>query len=340
MPSFPLIGDSFPVVFDSQASSADVTHSTTTATNSDAYQQGGNWDPSLAPLKRLEPSSCIMSAYEARAFGELPNERYSLPETVALGASTIHRYREGHMNVTVSAFVPLSSPALSGAQLDLNRKRFDEIIPHRAVLSDFGRRAFIGIDKRPGTPLDRRLRRLVACIPRGPNGYQLDTVLEWLRTHVHTVLAPRPEPSTDADRATCPWDQELQLPHSADRAFRAANQLWVDDPPFICGVEIPVVPFEKFLDEGRGACLQKALLATLILERLGFQCRLVNGAVHQALATASGHAWVGLADGRILCPTWQIVQVPERPVDFPGELRIGWSLLFPSSRSPYLACYE
>ncbi len=95
----------------------------------------------------------------------------SLPERAELGVSTVHRYEDRRMvawKITVTGFIPLPSPAFQGAVLDLNAKRLDEVIPHRAIMSDLHHtRAFIGIDQRPGTPLDRWLTKIAACIPRG-----------------------------------------------------------------------------------------------------------------------------------------------------------------------------
>jgi hypothetical protein len=297
---------------------------------------GALFDTHVAPIRRLDGSACVLAPHEARALAELPREPYSLPEKIALGVSTIHRYREGHIDVTINAFVPMATAEFPGVILDLNAKRMFEVIPDRCILSDFGPRPCIGIDKRPGTPLDRWLRRFVACVPRGANGYELDRVLEYLRTRLNDVLRPRPEPADDRDRDAFPWDQDLQLPAEADAIFRAGAARGIDDPPLPAGVEAPVIPFERYLEAERGACLQNALLATLILERLGFACRLVNGAVDHGYALSGGHAWVELADGRVLCPTWELLQQPIRPPEFPGEFEVGVSLLFESQRSPYL----
>jgi hypothetical protein len=285
----------------------------------------------VAPLRRIPER---LGSIDVRA---LPSPiDPDLPSTIPIGVSTIHRYREGPIDVTITAFVPMASAAFPGRILDLNAMRFDERIPDRAIVSDFGRRPCIGVDQRPGTPLDRWLTKIIACLPHGPNGHELEPVLEYLRTELGRILRPRPEPTTPEDRLAFPWDQGLDFSPEVDAIFARGRALGIDDPPLAAGVDVPVIPLERFLDEGRGACLQKALVAALILDRLGFGARLVNGAVDLGLATSAGHAWVELEDGRVLCPTWGLLERPIHPPDLPGEMRIGVSILFRSQRSPYL----
>ncbi len=109
-------------------------------------------------------------------------------------------------------------------------------------------------------------------------------------------------------------------------------------PPLDTGCTYPVVPLEKYLEEGRGYCIQRSILVVLLLERLGIAARVVNGAVAGGPGESSGHTWVELAGGRVLDPSWSLL-APKgaRDPNFPDRFQFGDSFRFENQRFPYLA---
>lgn len=305
-------------------------------------------DPSLAPVAGSGLSTPGIGAWAGLVWcpsGAVPQIKrapattpYSLPAEVGLGAETIHRYTDPRVvakDITVSVFHPLTRPEFGSAILNMNEKAWSELTPHRAIVGDGStRRAFVGIDKRPGTPLDRWLDALVKRVPREADGsYSLDAVLEHLRTDLGALMKGT---ETSEGLGELPWDKSIALSGDPMPTFAKAGGAEVG-VPLDTGLSFPVVPLERYLEEGVGYCLQKALVAGFILEKLGFPYRIVQGANELGPGSSSGHTWVEVPDGRVLDPTWAIVEKPTVYSEvLPERFKVGETFRFRSPTYPYL----
>lgn len=269
---------------------------------------------------------------------------YGLPAKVGLGVATIHRYDDNRVlpsTIAISVFTPVPSAAFPSVVLDLNAKTFDQIIPDQAIIGDAGlTRAFLGVDKREGTPLDTKLDAIVAKIPKKADGsIDAETAIQYVRVQVGQLIAWTAGSSANDGHAEFPWDKAIKIPQSVWETFSSVAYAPVGNSPVQTGFEFPVVPLEKYLEAGEGYCIQKALLASLILEKCGVKHRLVNGAVSQKPGKSVGHTWIELADGRVLDAAWKTVAMPEKngaPV--PGFFKVGGSWRFENQTFPYLRC--
>lgn len=267
---------------------------------------------------------------------------YSLPPQVGLGVATIHRYDDTRVTpstIAITVFTPLGGPEFAGVVLDMNAKKHAEILPDRCIVGDAGlTRAFLGIDKREGTPLDQRLDQIVAGMPKQADGsIDPEAAIQFVRVKVSQLLAWTAGSSFNDGRAEFAWDKAISVAPSAWDTFKGAAFEPVGHAPHTTGQQFPVVPLEKYLDAGQGYCIQKALLASLLLERCGVPHRLVNGAVSQGPGKSVGHTWIELADGRVLDAAWKQVAQPDTAgAPVPGFFRFGGSWRFENQTFPYL----
>jgi hypothetical protein len=262
-----------------------------------------------------------------------------LPPEIQIGEATVQRYRDERLvspEITISARVPLPTAAAPGTVLDLAQIRFGQVLPHRCVLSDGTPfRAFIGIDSRAGTPLDRELRLIEKLMPPGGDP---ESVYEWLRAAGNKLLRPTDGAAGPIGSADLPWDRALSPPDSEMEAFRRAAALAVGDPALATGILHPVVPLERYLDVGYGYCLQRCFVESLLLERRSLSHRVVMGATIQGPGATSGHTWIELPDGRVLDPTWGLLE-QKGPGDaaMPGSFGLAGGYRFANASFPYLA---
>lgn len=252
------------------------------------------------------------------------------------------RYNDPRTNpscIAKTVFVPMPTDAVPGEVKDTNSKPFDERLPRRFILGDGGlTRCFIGVDLSAGSALNARLDQVMSRIPQREGRYEAEDVIEWVRTHVTSIIGRTPGAFFNDGRAEFDWDRNIETGELEDD-FSAVAFNSIDDPPRLTVPleTFPVVPFEKYLEAGRGYCIQKALLAALILDRIGVPFRLVNGAVDAGPGQSTGHVWIELADGRVLDATWgQISSIKETHEDHPNWFRFGGSFRFANQRYPYL----
>lgn len=267
---------------------------------------------------------------------------YSLPDKVGLGVATIHRYTDTRVTpsvIAITVFTPVSTPTFPSAVLDLTAKKHHEVLPDRCIIGDAGlTRAFLGIDKRPGTPLDQKLAAIVAEIPTKPDGtIDPEAAIQFVRVRTNQLIAWTAGSSFNDGRAEFPWDKAIKVDPSAWDTFSSAAYQTVGELPVLTGQTFPVVPLEKYLEAGQGYCIQKALLASLILERAGVPHRIANGAVSKSPGVSTGHTWIELQDGRVLDPAWKQLGKPEtQGAPVPGFFRFGGSWRFENQTFPYL----
>jgi transglutaminase superfamily protein len=267
-----------------------------------------------AITRRCDGRGARAQVWRLRANPPKARVPYSLPDRARVGVCTVHRYRDERLaspDVTISAFVPMQTDAFVGSLLNLEAIRFDERIPDRAIIADGGRtRAFIGIDQRPGTPLDAYLERIVACVPRGKDGVDPEAALEYLRVNAARILKMTKGAATNDPSAELPWDRQIQLSEGDMTTFAKASALEFGAVPVMTPSDRPVVPLERYIERGEGYCIQRAILVDLVLRRLGIPSRVVTGAISVAPGVSSGHTWVELGDGRVFDPSWRLIAKP------------------------------
>lgn len=267
---------------------------------------------------------------------------YSLPERLPLAAATIHRYDDPRVTpstIAVTIWAPLASADNQARVQNLNAAAAHEPLPDRFVVTDAGlTRCFIGIDKRPGTALDQKLEELVAKMPRNPHGeVEPEAAVEWVRAHVNQVIRWTRGSAANDGRAEFAWDKAIDVPDAVWDVFHNVAYEPVGHAPKSTSVEYPVVPFERYLEAGEGYCIQKALLAALLLDKVGVPSKLVNGAVAQGPGRSVGHTWVELGDGRVLDAAWSQIQHKKAgDPRFPDRFRFGSSERFANQSFPYL----
>ncbi len=300
------------------------------------------FDPTPAHTGPLAgPVSGAMGPLATRLSTVLPTG-YSLPKTVPLGAATIHRYDDHRVSpptIAVTVWAPIAPAGSGGKVQNLNEADYAAPLPDRFILTDAGlSRCFIGVDKRPGTPLAKKLDELVAQIPTNPaGGIDADAAIEWVRANVNQLIKWTAGSSANDGRAEFDWDKAIDVPQSVWSTFSNVAFREVGHAPEAAGADYPVVPFENYIEAGQGYCIQKAVLAALILDKVGVPSKIVNGAVAQGPGKTVGHTWVELADGRVLDAAWSRVSAKgPSPDGFPDRYRFGGSDRFANQSFPYL----
>lgn len=230
-----------------------------------------------------------------------------------VGVETIHRTEK----LIVTVHLPLPRPG--GRILDLGAL---DRPPDVFTISDGTlRSAFIRVDHRPGTPLARIVERLIMEVGerRRRSGREEAEILRVLIAE-HLAEAPNDWRPGIAASSEAPF---------ARAEFVAAKDLPAGHYPLETRLEHPVIALEEFLERGKGACLPKVLLTSLILHRLGIAHRITTGATEH-----DGHSWIELADGRILDPTWKILERPTREGALPGWFRFSGSFMYRNQFTP------
>ena len=318
---------------------------TSSSNHAPARDGAGTFDPQpgSARLTAFGSVAGIMNPLTLRLSTNAPlPKHYSLPTQLPLGAATIHRYDDARVTpptIAVTIWAPLASAQSQASVENLNAARPADPLPERFVLTDAGlTRCFIGIDKRPGTALSQKLDELVAQMPKNAQGtIEPEAAIEWVRTHVNQLIRWTAGSSANDGRPELPWDKAIDVPDNVWDAFQQVAFEPVGHPPKSAGTDYPVVPFERYLEAGQGYCIQKALLAALLLDKVGVPSKLVNGAVAQGPGRSVGHTWVELGDGRVLDAAWgQIQQKGNGSSQFPDRFRFGLSERFPNQTFPYL----
>lgn len=287
-----------------------------------------------------------MSLYAVRVAA--PEGKYSLPSHVGLGVQTIHHYwdsRWASPSIVTTGFVPLPTDEFPGIVLNLNAKTHQQTIRNRCIIGDASlKMPFFGIDKRPGTPLDRWLNKIVEDIPQNADGkYDVDTVVQYLIARKHERLtasqagAFAETPKTGYKYAGLP-----EHPRLNEMLASAWNHV-VYTPAIDTGEKHPVVPFEEAWESGtHRLCIATSLLALLVLERCEIPARLVNGANIHFPNPSAGHSWIELEDGRWLdLPMGIGIGTPQggNP-DFPTWKRFGSLWRYETNEFPHLAWFD
>ncbi|MBK6683848.1 MAG: lasso peptide biosynthesis protein [Deltaproteobacteria bacterium] len=298
------------------------------------------------PAERVPPPEFPFAPriLELPLVGLPPAQPALLPEWVALGAYAAHSYEDPRPSsparrLIQTVFGPIPSPAVGGRVYDLNDKPWEHHFPERFLVGDGGHtRAIIGVDQRPGTPLDLHLGRIVAQIPRRNGVIDPEDAIQFVTHHTLDYVGWAEGGAFGDGRPTLPWDRQVQLPPTIFNAFDRAAQ----DAPGLgwrdAEAECPVVPLERWLNLRLGYCIQQSLVAALVLDRVGVSVRVVNGAIDQGPGRSSGHTWVETLDGRVIDPGWRLIVPKFKNSDplFPERYWVGDSYRFESTNYPYL----
>ncbi len=284
---------------------------------------------SLATTERVTPRPLVDPlrmrdlCRDAMSRSGLPSRL--LPKELEIGAETIHR---DPMRV-VSIFAPVPRARTADLLLDMNAKAIGVLFPSAFVVADGGRnRALLGVDTSSGRPLRACLDRLArALTPYRSQRAFFPTVNAVLSALMGIV----PESGLEWDMGLPRRGEDVVL----ERLYRGVFREPVGNFPVTAPgrpIRRDVVPFEDYLQRGRGYCIQKAIFASLLLETLKIPHRVVNGATE-----SSGHTWLELESGEWLDPTWGLFERPTTQGAAPGWKRFGSSYLYPSQIFPYLS---
>ncbi|MBL8951119.1 MAG: hypothetical protein JNK82_10105 [Myxococcaceae bacterium] len=262
----------------------------------------------------------------------------AFPTKAGLGVSTIHRYTEPRVTpsvIAITVYTPVPTSAVPGKVLDTNSKPFAEKFPERFIIDDGGlNRIFTGVDLRKGSLLDKKLNSIVNVMPKDTEGR-----LQFIAREVNRLIKWTAGSSANDGRDEFEWDKKAPRPGpAAGQTHQAAAYDDISAPPRSTGESMDVVGLEKYLEAGEGYCIQKALLAACLLNKLDIPFRLVNGAVSQGPGRSVGHTWVELEDGRVLDAAWStLTKVTKDHPNHSDWFKLGGSYRFANQKYPYLA---
>lgn len=235
-------------------------------------------------------------------------------EKRAVGVETIHK--AGAQIITIL----LPMPAPGARVLDLNAMTTRSSYPELFTMSDGTiNAAFITVDTSPRSRLSHCITELANEVRREARGgeAQLSLLQDFVSRHLKEV----------PEDYSFPWDpsRERRLP----KEFAEAAELAPGHYPLATSLSHPAVPLESFLKAGRGACLPKVMLTSLVMKELGLEHRVRAGGTGD-----SGHMWIELPDGRHLDPTWRLLQRPSRAGAGPGWFLMDRTYLFENQFFP------
>lgn len=235
-------------------------------------------------------------------------------EKRAVGVETIHK--AGSQVITIL----LPMPAPGTLVLDLNAMTVRSSYPERFAMSDGTiNAAFITVDTSPRSRLSHCVEELAREVQKEAGGKEAQ--LSLLKDFLSSYLREVPEDYS------FPWDpaRERRLP----KEFAEAANLSAGHFPLATSLTHPAVPLESFLKAGKGACLQKVMLTSLVMKELGLEHRVRAGGTGDA-----GHMWIELPDGRHLDPTWGLLMKPSRAGAGPGWFLMDRTYLFENQFFP------
>jgi hypothetical protein len=234
-----------------------------------------------------------------------------------VGVETIHRDSE----TTITIFLPL--PASGAGYLeDLNALSFDDKYPARFIFSDGSLiSSFIEVDLSAGSRLSQCVDELAERFQKalGRKADPLPALVNFFDDYMDPIPAG----------FRLPW--ETTRPPPLPPEFAGAADLPVGHYPLATKLSQRVVPLEAFLKEKRGVCVQRVLLVSLLMKKLGLRHRVRAGGIQvegDGSGGGGGHVWVELPDRRHLDPTWHLLEKPSRDGVDEGWFRMDRTYLF------------
>ena len=241
------------------------------------------------------------------------------PVSRKVGVETIHLLNR----TVITVFTPMPASE-KGRVLNINAMAFGDAFPERFVLTDGTlSSAFVSVDLSPGSRLQYCVDELTAALNvqlGSPDADPLPKLVTFLDQYMDSV----------PPGFRYPWDRR-QVPE-LPKEYYAARDFSPGHYPLSTSLRHPTVPLESFLLERRGVCQQRVMLVSLILQRLGISHRSRAG----GSGGGAGHIWIELPDGRILDPTWHLLEKPTTKGAFPGWFRLSQTYLFRNQVYPFV----
>jgi hypothetical protein len=287
----------------------------------------------------------------SRGEGRLPNSyRDALrsfftrnPPQMNVGVAHIHKYQLSPRDqpFTVSVVVPALHPTEPSDLADLARQDPNRPWPERFVITDGDPAAqMILVDQRPGSVLAKQLDAIVVDMEqRGVNLQQTEAVLGEIRDHTKDYYSRFESNFLRGTREGVLRLEEQVLSPAAQRVFQnfigkeISGNIWPTDDMR------PSLPFEHYLAEPSNTmCFHNAMLASLVLQRVGVAHRLRTGfaSFNSPSYLNTGHTVIELVDGRFLDPTWGILKPIKRHSEHPEWISGGAWWWTPHAHYPYL----
>jgi hypothetical protein len=236
----------------------------------------------------------VLASPPVSALGEVCERIFERQEKLRqVGVETIFK------GMGKSVVIAVAMPGPRGHLLNLNALGHGDRLPISFIYSDGAfDTPFIEVDSHPGTPLDIQIKLFAADVERNASIDQ-EAKLDYLRTFIAQRIG---EVHGTGDQQALPVPEVEEVINEPVGHFPLSTQL-----------SKKVVKLESFLSSRQGNCVPKTILTSLILRRLG-----IKHAIRAGATELSGHLWIELDDGRILDPTWQVIERPHFNGSWPG----------------------
>ncbi len=219
-----------------------------------------------------------------------------------VGAEYIHSPPPG---ARISALLPLPA-ADQGHIEDFNGYGPNQAYPKKFTLSDGTiLTPFIYVDLSTGSPLHKIVTLHAQRVSATAMG--LEGKLNLLKSYVSDnilALVPDDDPILVSSSKGLPTFNEIEY----------VGNLSTGHFPIPVPKRFQTISFESFIEYGRGFCVHKVLLTSLIMKELDIPHSIRFGSTGLV-----GHSWIQLPDGRILEPTWNLLVKPGK-----SEMTGGW----------------
>ncbi|MBX9769079.1 MAG: hypothetical protein K2X47_17520 [Bdellovibrionales bacterium] len=201
------------------------------------------------------------------------------------------------------------------------------------------RRAFNSVDAREGSRLMSWIKSILWNLEQTRPDFTDEDLIRFLAFELTDHHLGWTQHAYLGDgRAELPWDLKIESNSDLGFDFQTMIDKEVDLHWWTTRqMEFPVVPLERYLEFGKGYCLQRSIIASLILSVRGIRHRIVNGALDNGPGKTGGHTWLFLGDGRILDPSMNILERPKRNHPFQKSwYHVGVGYRFESALYPAL----
>jgi hypothetical protein len=245
-----------------------------------------------------------------------------------VAATTVHRYHHpaSELPFAISMWMPAPPPGQEAkfSVENIHSYRFGDPLPSHFILGNGGSlSAFYEVDLRESSPLEPFLKSIDEDLEKKGLRTSSDR-LEYLRNFAHHAR-DWPPPANAATLNLSPEEERFRFQSRDWLLFQKAYHAEKPGDYFPTERSFPAVRLENLVFDGASLCIQKALLTSILLHRWKIPHRLINGATWYSPYSTVGHTWISLADGRILDPEWNLLEVAkisEGFVEFGGAKRI------------------
>jgi hypothetical protein len=254
------------------------------------------------------------------------------PKKVTVGVAHVHAHQlePGDSAYTVSVVVPALHPQLPSRLADLRTQDPRRPWAERFVITDGAVGAqMVLVDQRPGSALSMQLDALLREMKgRGVDLKSSKSVLKDLRDHTEDFYRGSSGNLLAGHRDAALKISKQKLGADGQKVFGDFRGKDISGDVWASSETRDAVPLEAFLADSRDTmCFHNALLASLLLQRVGVPHRLRAGfaSFGRPSYDTTGHTIIELADGRILDPTWHLLKKKKPHADYPGWIEgDGW----------------